>query len=362
MKNILSLLLLVWFCASCQAKTIRVHGIANGVNKVYILSHDSRIVLDSTVVADGKFSIDFEVQEMYPVLVVSSTDTRDSDRLATHFICEGSDVEINLNEDRVKGGELNTKLDDFTTKSNQINVKMQALANEYRAEGTTDERKRELEKLSEPISEEMDKLAQMTYEQNRYNLLGGLLLAMQMHYEMDYEQLKAAAPETLSFYNSYLLKSVKRHIQTLESRRPGKQFMDFSMADAEGKEHLLSEWIGKGGTGNYVLIDFWASWCGPCRAEMPNVVANYQKYHSKGFEVIGISFDRNKEAWLEAIKKDNLSWIHLSDLKFWQSKGAEVYGIQSIPSNVLVGPDGKIVANDLRAEALGNELKKIYGF
>lgn len=141
------------------------------------------------------------------------------------------------------------------------------------------------------------------------------------------------------------------------NRSIGTVVTDFAMADADGKDRQLSEWCGKG---NYVLIDFWASWCGPCLQELPNVVSCYEKYHGKGFEIIGISFDNKKDAWLAAVKRLKMTWPQLSDLKGWKSLAAVTFGINSIPANILVDPQGRIAALDLRGANLGAKLEEIY--
>ena len=143
-----------------------------------------------------------------------------------------------------------------------------------------------------------------------------------------------------------------------KAKYPGPKFTDLEEPDVDGNMHKLSEYLGKG---DWVLVDFWASWCGPCRAEMPNVVAAYEKYHEKGFNVVGLSFDNNKEAWVKAIQDLRMPWIHLSDLMGWESIAGQVYNIRSIPSSLLVSPEGTIVARNLRGEALGKKLAEIYG-
>ncbi|HNM25393.1 MAG TPA: TlpA disulfide reductase family protein, partial [Saprospiraceae bacterium] len=113
--------------------------------------------------------------------------------------------------------------------------------------------------------------------------------------------------------------------------------------------------------GNYLLIDFWASWCGPCRRENPNVKAMYEKYHPKGFNIVGVSLDRERGAWVKAIEADGLVWSHMSDLKGWNSEHAKIYSVSSIPQTVLLDKEGRIVARNLRGEALQEKLKSIYG-
>ena len=153
------------------------------------------------------------------------------------------------------------------------------------------------------------------------------------------------------------LKEAKAYLASLELRRPGLMYTDLVMKDMNDKEIKLSQFAGKG---NYVFVDFWASWCGPCRAEMPNVVEAYNKYHSKGLEIVGVSFDQKKDAWTAMVKKLGMEWPQMSDLKGWQCEAGKVYGIRSIPSNILLDPQGKIVASDLRGEELQKKLAEIY--
>jgi thiol-disulfide isomerase/thioredoxin len=109
-----------------------------------------------------------------------------------------------------------------------------------------------------------------------------------------------------------------------------------------------------------VLVDLWASWCGPCRKENPNVVKAYQKYHPKGFEILGVSLDENDKAWKKAIAKDELNWVHISDLKGWNNSVAQLYGVTGIPQNFLIDPQGKIIATSLRGADLEKKLAEIY--
>ena len=111
----------------------------------------------------------------------------------------------------------------------------------------------------------------------------------------------------------------------------------------------------------FTLVDFWASWCGPCRAEMPNVLDAYNKYHAKGFEVVGVSFDNKKEAWVKGVEQLKLPWLQISDLKGWQCAAASIYKIDGIPDNILIDPQGKITDRALRGKALQSRLQEIFG-
>lgn len=134
----------------------------------------------------------------------------------------------------------------------------------------------------------------------------------------------------------------------------GDMAPELTMNDVDDKPFSLSQLRGK-----YVLVDFWASWCGPCREENPNVVAAFNQFKNKNFTVLGVSLDKNKEAWITAIKEDKLNWQHISDLKYWSSGAVPLYGFDGIPYNVLVDPQGKIIATNLRESALQNKLAEV---
>ncbi len=167
--------------------------------------------------------------------------------------------------------------------------------------------------------------------------------------ELIYSGLKSSVQQT------YYGKKIAEMIVMKKKMAIGQMAPDFTLPDQQGKPVSLSSFKGK-----ITLVDFWASWCGPCRAENPNVVNAYERFHSKGFEILGVSLDTKRDAWLQAVTEDRLTWIQVSDLKGWSSKVAEEYGIQSIPSNVLLDTEGRILAKDLREEELSNKLNELF--
>lgn len=157
-----------------------------------------------------------------------------------------------------------------------------------------------------------------------------------------------------SLHSSTYVKELQDLVKVLNGLQVGKKAPDFTAKDPEGKLVRFSENL-KG----YTLVDFWASWCGPCRKENPNIVAAYKEYHDKGFNVFGVSLDKKKENWVKGIKDDNLNWLQVSELIFWNSEIAKLYGVRAIPANYLVDSKGIIVARNLRGEELQATLKSL---
>lgn len=254
----------------------------------------------------------------------------------------------------------------YANRMNELVDSEKALANEYRtitAGAKTPEaeaRVKELYAAADTITDEIKSLTLEIVRKFKDTNFPAHYLSGDIVYSFNYDELKEICDSKAAYLNAPQMDKPKEimmsMLASLEKRHPGIQYHELTMQDMNGKTVKLSDYVGKG---KYVLVDFWASWCGPCRMEMPNVVKAYADFKDKKFEIVGVSFDQKKDAWTTAVKQLGMTWPQMSDLKGWKCAANEVYGVNSIPSNVLIDPQGKIIATDLRGEQLQSELAKV---
>lgn len=315
---------------------------------------------DSVATKNGTFEINIKADKN-AIMYITAPNT-----LAVYLFNDGTPANVDLTTGTLKGSALNTRYGTCQQRTKVYTDKIEPFAEEFRklaSNMTLDqaEREKQSQKLIEqitPIEEQLNKEIRQIINENKDNLIPAAYIT-NIVYDCDAAELKALLASSRPYASHPMLAHARQALADIERANAiiGKPFTDLEMNDTEGKAHKLSEYCGKG---HYVLIDFWASWCGPCRMEMPNVKENYEKYHAKGFDVVGLSFDNKADAWKKAINEMGLNWIHLSDLKGWRSIAAQTYGIQGIPASLLVNPKGIIVARDLRGEALGKKLAEIF--
>jgi peroxiredoxin len=191
-------------------------------------------------------------------------------------------------------------------------------------------------------------------QQHPASLVSAYALYRDFSYRLSQDEIRAnIALLDSSLHATPYVKTLENLLKTLDRVNIGKPAPDFTLDTPDGQPVKLSDKWGRG----YLLIDFWAAWCGPCRRENPRVVAVYNKYRDKGFDIVGVSLDHDRANWKQAIEQDQLTWTHVSDLKYWDSEAAQLYGVRAIPANYLIDKDGIIVAKNLR----GEELDKLVG-
>lgn len=329
-------------CTSQPKYTIS--GTAEGAETMYLVEvvEGQPVAVDSAAVVETAFELQGVADQPKVVYVADNANLRGAAILAKVYAEEGE-----MTFEKLAEGEyvvVGTPTNDAST----ANVKqMVALGAEF--EEATPERREE-------IYAEVMEIRKGILEQNKNNLLGVEAL-QQAAYEMSGKELQE------------MIASFTPEMQATEAMQPlvemaekkiktdvGQPYINFEQADAAGNMVSLQSVI-ENPANKYVLVDFWASWCGPCMAEVPALKAAYDAYHKKGFEIFGVSLDNNKEAWEAAIKNKELNWLHVSDLQGWQNAAAAEYGVRSIPANYLVEcTTGKIVGVNLRGEAVAEKV------
>ena len=330
---------------------------------VYLVDRIIADDIDSAVVTNGTFEMKGKAaKDAFLSIVIDGSDWN------YPLINDGVPVQINFTDSSVTGSVLNVKLTECDKRDAKAYARLNQLLDGFLAlpkeerDATQDtfvaQYEKEFQKYADTklaiIEENMDNLIPVAFMENVPEALG--------HAKFN-ELVSSDAPFAKHPFVVDIKESLERaktevlKANDAKSAIIGQKFLDLEEADTEGNLHKLSEYVGQG---KWVLVDFWASWCGPCKAEMPNVVAAYKQYHDKGFEIVGLSFDREKDPWVKAILEWQMPWIHLSDLKYWKSVAAEVYSVNSIPDNLLINPEGIVVARGLRGEALAKKLAEAF--
>jgi peroxiredoxin len=337
----------------------KVKGKTSG--KIYLSAFIAKGTRDSVVIQNGSFHFTGKVDEPTPYIL--SLESNYVNKPLLMFFAETGAMKIAIKADdirngKVKGSQSQKEYSVYQTTIKPYNDQISKLA----------DRRKKLSKddkiIMDSITAAWDAIATKKRDAekefikaNPQSAVSAWVITRSFIFQPDLELLESLynrlspAVQATSYGNA-----VNERLEKEKFVAVGKPAPEFSQADTLGKMVALKEFRGK-----YVLVDFWASWCVPCRAENPNVVKAFNANKDKNFTILGVSLDQpgKKQAWLDAIHKDELTWTHVSDLKFWDNEVARLYGINSVPSNFLIDPSGKIVARNLAGKELSEKLNEL---
>jgi thiol-disulfide isomerase/thioredoxin len=330
---------------------------------VYVRDRMSGNPIDSAVVAGGTFHIQGKAAKD----AFLSVEFQEATWLFP-FFNDGEALQINMADSVMTGSELNTKLSVCDRQDAREYGEYDRFIKAFLAQPDSVQKAQETEFIQEyekrlkkytdfylkVIEDNKDNLIPVAYVHNLPSLVS---------MEKFKEITSSGAPFTQHPYVVNMVKLLEESVaddQAAEASKNqiiGQKFKDLEEADPDGNLHKLSEYVGKG---QWVLVDFWASWCGPCIGSMPMMKTFHETYGPRGLQIIGISLDSKRDAWVSAIKRFNLPWAHLSDLKGWKSIASDTYGVRAIPETVIIDPNGKIVSTGLRDKDLKAKLAEIF--
>ena len=312
--------------------------------------------IDTVMVKDGKFEIDLPKVDFETLNIL----TLEGGRGNVIFINENEPIiatvyKDSLRSSKVEGGKSNELFNDYVSEIKSLRAEMQKMVEQYQANNPNLRQNpalmQEIQQKQKELQENNTGKFQKMISENPQSLVSALILSDMMNGKSlstnKFKELFENLDEEVK--NSEIGKQLNETIQKATATAVGSKAPEFSAPTPEGEQLALKDALGK-----ITIVDFWASWCKPCRIENPNVVKLYNEYHDKGLNIIGVSLDKNgqKDKWLKAIEDDGLTWQHVSNLQYWQGPVAQLYNVRSIPATFILDENGVIIAKDLRGEAL----------
>jgi peroxiredoxin len=364
MKRIFYLFVLAAFVAACSSEphfVVKANIEGSDSLTFYLLKRGSSKIdtLGTAVSKKGIFKMEGVVE--YPAqvqLIAANTRNRAS------FYLENTEITItgkldSLFNATITGSKTQDDYKSYINLNKPLSDNYQALSTSYQAARAINDtaQMRKIEDEAASIEKDIANQQKEFIKNNPASYFTPSLLGS-LSYDMSAEEIEAsiAALDT-NVAKMQIVKDLKIQAAAMKTVAIGQKAPDFTLNDVNGNPVSLSSKIGT----KLLLVDFWAAWCGPCRQENPNVVKVYNEFNKKGFDILGVSLDQTKDAWVKAIDDDKLTWTHVSDLQYWNSAAAKLYAVRSIPASFLLDETGTIIARNLRGDDLYNKVKEILG-
>lgn len=331
MKSFFITILIVMLCFSCSKNTYKINGSIENLEGWIYLKFETGI--DSIFVDNGNFVFEGYLEE--PVFA----QIYNHDNLYIFLIPDNKEISIKGNT--TSPDEIEITGSPLTTKANK---NMKFLSDEFEKLFSISEEAQRNESF-----EDWKKEVSKVIVENSDNIIGVLIFINYAYYLSPDEVFEYIALLSPEMQKNPVVQKEKIKAERKKLTSEGNKYIDIKLHNTEETEISLSDYIGNG---KYVLLDFWASWCGPCIAQIPELKEVYEKYHSNGFEIFGVSIDTDKNSWLQCIEKYHMNWIHVSSLKGWECPAMQQYGISSVPSTYLIDPEGIIIKKNIHASDL----------